>query len=293
MASWSRFGQFRLVRHGGRARRDASRHPQNHQGRRICWYPPGPHSFRLVSVFIFGTIGLAILEVFRLPSGAARRNREAYRSTHYIFCVLAIQMCGQSQVPLYRPRCWPLYAWGLSRADRIFVQHAGQLSGLSPRWRSKAHILPKVCILRDVVGIGSKPHSDRTKYVAWVGTLIPEKRPDILIDIARSAPRHPLSCLRRAIAELWRADCPRTAQDAKYRIPRTSPARKSPANYRRAAVLLCTSDVEGFPNTFIQAWSNGTPVVSLKIDPDRIIERMGLGALSVNADRAITDITAP
>ena len=70
------------------------------------------------------------------------------------------------------------------------------------------------------------------------------------------------------------------------------PPEKAQQIIAEAAVLLCTSDVEGFPNTFVQAWSNGTPVVSLKIDPDRIIERVGLGALSVNADRAITDITA-
>src|SRR5262249_15470109 len=88
-----------------------------------------------------------------------------------------------------RPRWWPLYAWGLSRTDRIFVQHDEQLSKLPPRWRSKAFILPKVCILPGVVGdtIAVKPHSERPKYVAWVGTLIQFRRPDILIEIARKA----------------------------------------------------------------------------------------------------------
>ena len=59
-----------------------------------------------------------------------------------------------------------------------------------------------------------------------------------------------------------------------------------------AALLLSTSDSEGFPNTFVQAWSSGTPVVSLKIDPDRVIEGLGLGTVSENVDRAIEDITA-
>jgi hypothetical protein len=36
----------------------------------------------------------------------------------------------------WRPRLWPLYAWGLSRTDRILVQHTGQLHELSPRWQS-------------------------------------------------------------------------------------------------------------------------------------------------------------
>ena len=59
-----------------------------------------------------------------------------------------------------------------------------------------------------------------------------------------------------------------------------------------SAILLSTSDLEGFPNTFLEAWSAGTPVVSLKIDPDRIIERMGLGTVSGSVERTIADINA-
>jgi glycosyltransferase involved in cell wall biosynthesis len=47
--------------------------------------------------------------------------------------------------------------------------------------------------------------------------------------------------------------------------------------YGRAKLLLSTSDVEGFPNSYLQAWIRGVPVVTL-IDPDRVIERQGLGA---------------
>src|SRR5262249_8889928 len=32
-----------------------------------------------------------------------------------------------------RPRWWPLYAWGLERADRILLQHEGQRLGLPSR----------------------------------------------------------------------------------------------------------------------------------------------------------------
>jgi glycosyltransferase involved in cell wall biosynthesis len=57
-------------------------------------------------------------------------------------------------------------------------------------------------------------------------------------------------------------------------------------------MLLSTSDEEGFPSTFLEAWASGTPVVSLKIDPDGLIERAGLGTVPGTIENAIADINA-
>jgi hypothetical protein len=58
-----------------------------------------------------------------------------------------------------------------------------------------------------------------------------------------------------------------------------------------AAALLCTSDGEGFPNTFLEAWANGTSVVSLTVDPDQILTRFQLGCLSLDIEKAVGDLT--
>lgn len=192
-----------------------------------------------------------------------------------------------------RPRWWPLYAWGLWRADKIFVQHSGQLSLLHPRLRQKACTLPKVCPLPALV----KPHSQRQAYVAWVATLREHKRPDVLIEIARRSPNvqfivcgGPTDYLTPPGYGMRMVEILTKLPNVDYR-GRIAPdeAMEVIAN---ASLLLCTSDEEGFPNTFTQAWSSGTPVVTLKVDPDSIIEQKELGTVSGDVNGAVADINA-
>jgi glycosyltransferase involved in cell wall biosynthesis len=55
-------------------------------------------------------------------------------------------------------------------------------------------------------------------------------------------------------------------------------------------LLVCTSDYEGFANTFIQAWLRRVPVVSLHVDPDGLLSRTGLGIVSHTEDRLYVDV---
>jgi len=54
--------------------------------------------------------------------------------------------------------------------------------------------------------------------------------------------------------------------------------------YRKSSLLINTSSSEGFPNTFLEAWGNFTPVISLGFDPDEIISRYKLGLYLENFD---------
>jgi glycosyltransferase involved in cell wall biosynthesis len=190
-----------------------------------------------------------------------------------------------------RQRWWPLYAWGLAWTDRIIVQHQGQLSALPARWRSKARIIPSMAApVRD-----TKPHRERAGHVAWVAMLRQPKRPDILIELARRLPharfvvcggpshhRSPAGYGERMAAAL------RALPNVEF-LGQVSPARAEDV-IADAGVLLSTSEEEGFPNTFLEAWSSGTPVVSLSVDPDSELRRSGLGSLSGSVDALADDL---
>jgi glycosyltransferase involved in cell wall biosynthesis len=184
-----------------------------------------------------------------------------------------------------------LYAWGLTAVDRIFVQHRGQLSGLNDRLRPKTELLPAVVTLRDQI----EPHVNRNGSVAWVAVLREPKRPDLLVEIARRNPD-----LRFVVC--GGTSTHRTPQGYSEEMARRLSGLPN-VDYRghvdpsetlevisNATVLLSTSDQEGFPNTFLEAWSAGTPVVTLRIDPDDIIKRRGLGFVSGTIDQAASDI---
>lgn len=190
-----------------------------------------------------------------------------------------------------RPCWWPLYALGLAWSDRIFVQNEKQLLGLPRSLQSKTLKVPSITSATETV----IPHSERAEYVAWVAMLRKFKRPDLLVQLACMAPDirfvvcgGPTTFTAEPGYGEEIADTLRALPNVDYR-GRVS-ADEALRVMSEAALFLSTSDEEGFPNTFLQAWSAGTPVVSLRIDPDHIVERHRLGKVSRTVEQAISDI---
>lgn len=190
-----------------------------------------------------------------------------------------------------RRRWWPLYAMGLSKTERLFMQHGGQLEELPSRWR------PKALVVRSIAGthVGCKSHSCSEPYVAWVGMLRQPKRPDLLIEIARRSPQIKYIVCGGATTHRSPPGYSQRVIEQLHGLPNIIfRGQVAPEEAERiiaaAAMLLCTSDQEGFPNTFLQAWSYGTPVVTLQIDPDSIIKRLELGAVTGTVDATVEQL---
>jgi glycosyltransferase involved in cell wall biosynthesis len=117
-----------------------------------------------------------------------------------------------------------------------------------------------------------------------VGRLDPQKRFEMLLDLAAACPHLPFDVVGGRAGDSAYASSllERARRLANVTLHGWVPPDEIGAFYERATALCCTSPVEGFPNTFLEAWSRGVPTVST-VDPDDLVARRGLGGLGATA----------
>jgi glycosyltransferase involved in cell wall biosynthesis len=208
----------------------------------------------------------------------------------FVYSVASDPECDPALPALRHLRERVLFRYGLRHADRIIVQ-----TELQRRMLERGFGLPSVALPMPCAGPSPEayraprlPGSGRPRVI-WVGRLSLEKQPGWLAAIAAALPQVDFDVagaedpsMADAIARL-RA-LPNVT--LRGRVPRE----RMPEIYRDAAALLCTSAYEGFPNTFLEAWSHGVPVVST-VDPDGLIGSLGLGAVAATP-AALTEALA-
>lgn len=179
-----------------------------------------------------------------------------------------------------------LFRYGLRHADRIIVQTRQQHDQLLRSWGLESVVLKMPVTYqpsaRQPVSLQSPSR------VVWVGRISREKRLDRLLAIAAQLPRITFE-IAGAVDDRFAAGHSLIEQARarpNIRILGQVPRDRMQAVYLGATCLLCTSDYEGFPNTFLEAWARGVPVVST-IDPDGLIASHHLGYVAgTDADLA-------
>jgi len=171
-----------------------------------------------------------------------------------------------------------LFDRGLQQAAAIIAQTPKQTELSHAQYSREPTAVPNGYPLAD----GTVPYSDR-EYVLWVGRLDEDqKRPHLFVDLAAANPE--IECRMVGPAgqdESYHhrlTDRIDTLENLQYEGPVDPNAIHD--YYRRASCLVSTSAYEGFPNTFLEAWRVGTPVVSLAVDPARIAREDSLGGFA-------------
>jgi len=169
--------------------------------------------------------------------------------------------------------------WGLKLADIIVAQTKEQKSGFEANYGIHADVVPSICGNLNSQVLSKLDYSDKKPVdLLWVGNSSANKQQGVFFELARLLPDRTF-----AIA-MNKSDDERFAEAAKEagKLPNLTflgavPPVEMEQWFRKTKLFLNTSIREGFPNTFLQAWMNGVPVVSLNIDPDKIIEKNRLG----------------
>jgi glycosyltransferase involved in cell wall biosynthesis len=153
-----------------------------------------------------------------------------------------------------------LYEYGLRRVDRVFVQSAHQKANLLKHYGREGVIVPNC--------FSPPPHAraDRSGCILWVATVREQKRPELMLEIARRLPQYRFVMIGGSDGG-WFADeyVRRIAEEAatipNLRFKGFVPFEEADRHFGSARLFINTSLYEGFPNTFLQAWARGVPTV--------------------------------
>lgn len=174
-----------------------------------------------------------------------------------------------------------LAAYGIRNAFEVVVQSQHQSDLLSGHVGRRGYLVPNICPGNGQV-VGTEGHEAHNGFtVLWAGSLQPKKRPEMVLEIADRLPEQRFVMIGGALpgTEEYAEGIVRQAE----KRPNVDyqgfvPYAETHEHFARSSLFLNTSqpDLEGFPNTYLQAWSHGVPVVGT-CDPDEVICRYALG----------------
>jgi glycosyltransferase involved in cell wall biosynthesis len=197
----------------------------------------------------------------------------------FVFRAAHDRDCEPDQLLVQYWRDKKLYEYGLRRAHGIFVQTARQRKAMKANYGLRSTIAEMLV---------DPPEQERKREVdvLWVNNIRQFKRPDLLLELARRMPHlsfHMVGGRQPGCSDLYAQ-----VENGAATIPNLTfhgpvPYHDMDAHYAGARILLNTSDSEGFPNSYLQAWVRGTPVVTF-FDPDGLIRRERLGSVADSLD---------
>lgn len=193
----------------------------------------------------------------------------------FVFRAASDTDCQPKNLLIQYRRDKKLYEFGLRRATAILTQSKKQQVDLRTNYGLPSHVAGML--------VDTPTHTlslmERDIDVLWINNLRQLKRPEKFIELARRMPNR-----RFVMIGGSQAGAAKLFEEVKQfaaSIPNLSFLGRVPYHdvndfYAKARVFVNTSDIEGFPNSYLQAWARGTPLVAF-FDPDGVIKRAGLG----------------
>ena len=166
------------------------------------------------------------------------------------------------------------YLTGLKNADAIISQVPRQVERLKRNYGLDSYL-----VLSPYFDIIEKKAAKKDT-VLWVGRAASYKNPRAFVDLAErfSGQDFVMICNESSYDDGFMSNLRKRIKGMdNFTFLDYVPYTEMAGHYERAKLLVNTSDFEGFPNTFIEAAMNHTPILSLKVDPNGMLSRYKCG----------------
>lgn len=179
----------------------------------------------------------------------------------FVFAAASDKDFDAGPLPGMPPQHVALYRWGLRMADAVIVQNTRQWADLA-----RFHPRPGVLIPNGYDEAGARAASFDGP-VLWAATVKPLKRPEHFVALARRCPHRRFVLVGGPAptpeGPAWFDAMARQARGlANLTVAGHVPFDRVGTYFDGASVFINTSDYEGLPNTFLQAWLRGVPTLS-------------------------------
>lgn len=175
-----------------------------------------------------------------------------------------------------------LFHKGIQLTKFFIAQNKCQEKKLQDNYKKK-NILIIPNIWRKVTK-NDKEKLSFNEYILWVANFHKRKRPEWFIELAKNNPEKQFVMVGGPGNIDFYNWCRSEAENVKNLLflgPKDFWFTNS--IFTGAKLFFCTSESEGFPNTFLQAWSNNIPVITT-FDPNDIVKKKQLGIVVNNAE---------
>ncbi|MBU0712513.1 glycosyltransferase [bacterium] len=168
------------------------------------------------------------------------------------------------------------FQYGIRHADLVVTQSKEHQQMIKECHRKESLVMPSMYEIPNESIIDTA----KKDIILWVGRVEDWKQPDLFIELARHFPNE-----RFIMIAPISNNQPKYYENLKRELSKVNnvehihyvPFKEIDNYFRRAKVYVLTSRYEGFPNTFVQAAKNKTPLLSFSVNPDGIIQKYNCG----------------
>ena len=168
-------------------------------------------------------------------------------------------------------------------SNLIIVQNEFQRNILREKFKIDANLIKIPFNISDKVSIKKSTPST----VLWVGAMAKVKQPNLFVKLAKEMPDVNFQMIGGHYnnAKLFNHIKKQASNLDNLDFLGAVPFNDINDYFKKASILINTSVFEGFPNSFVQAWMNFTPVITLNVDPDGVIISNNMGFTSKSYDQ--------